>query len=38
VEYRISQREKRLQKNLLYQLWRFVVLSLQFMKLTPSGG
>lgn len=34
MEYVITQREKKRQKNLVYQLWRLMALSLRFMKLT----
>ena len=37
MEYRISQKEKRMQHNLLYQLWRLMALSVRFMKLTREG-
>ena len=34
MEYIISEREKRTQRNPFYQFWRFVCLSLRFMKLS----
>jgi hypothetical protein len=33
----ITEREKKRQGNLVYQLWRLAVLSLRFMKLTRLG-
>ncbi len=38
MEYTISAREKKWQRNLPYQLWRLVVLSVRFMKLTRLGS
>ena len=38
MEYRISDREKKWQRNLPYQLWRVMVLSVRFMKLTRLGS
>ena len=38
MEYTISAREKRWQRNLPYQLWRAMVLSVRFMKLTRLGS
>ncbi len=37
MEYTISAREKKWQRNLPYQLWRLTVLSFRFMKLTRLG-
>jgi hypothetical protein len=37
MEYMITAREKKRQRNLVYQLWRLAVLSLRFMKLTRLG-
>ncbi len=37
MRYEITQREKRLQHNLFVQLYRLVVLSIKFMKLTRTG-
>ncbi|MDJ0893157.1 MAG: hypothetical protein QNK18_18430 [Gammaproteobacteria bacterium] len=37
MEYTISVREKKWQRNLPYQLWRVMVLSVRFMKLTRLG-
>ncbi len=37
MEYTISAREKKWQRNLPYQLWRVMVLSVRFMKLTRLG-
>lgn len=34
MEYIISESEKKVQRNPFYQLWRFVCLSLRFMKLS----
>ncbi len=36
MKYVITKGQKRLQQNLLIQLWRFVVLSIKFMKLTQT--
>lgn len=38
MEYSISAREKRWQRNLPYQLWRVTMLSLRFLKLTRLGS
>ena len=38
MKYVITEREKRLQQSLPRQLWRFVVLSVRFMRLTRTGG
>jgi hypothetical protein len=37
MEYTITTREKKRQRNLVFQLWRLAVLSLRFMKLTRLG-
>lgn len=34
MKYIITKVEKRRQQNLFLQMWRFVVLSIKFMKLT----
>jgi hypothetical protein len=34
MKYVLTEAEKRRQKNLFLQMWRFVVLSIKFMKLT----
>jgi hypothetical protein len=34
MKYTISKTEKRFQRNIVWQIWRFLVLSLKFMKLT----
>jgi hypothetical protein len=34
MKYVFTKGQKRLQQNLLIQLWRFIVLSIKFMKLT----
>jgi hypothetical protein len=34
MKYVLTKAEKRRQQNLLLQMWRFVVLSIKFMKLT----
>lgn len=36
MKYIFTKGQKRMQQNLLIQLWRFVVLSLKFMKLTQT--
>ena len=38
MEYMITAREKKRQSNLPIQLYRLLVLSLRFMKLTRLGG
>ena len=38
MEYTISAREKRWQRNLPYQLWRLMALSVRFLKLTRLGS
>jgi hypothetical protein len=37
MKYVISNVEKRFQRNMLWQLWRFMVLGLRFFKLTKQG-
>jgi hypothetical protein len=37
MQYIISKREKRMQGNLPFQLWRLGKLSIRFMKLTRLG-
>lgn len=36
MKYVFTKGQKRLQQNLLIQLWRFFILSLKFMKLTQT--
>jgi hypothetical protein len=38
MEYTISAREKKWQRNLPYQLWRVIVLSVRFITLTRLGS
>jgi hypothetical protein len=38
MQYIISKADKRRQGSLVRQLWRFMLLSLRFMKLTRQGG
>ena len=38
MEYVMSNREKRRQRSLVYQMIRFMILSLKFVKLTRLGA
>lgn len=38
MRYVITERERRRQTNLPFQLWRLVVLSVRFMRLTRLAG
>jgi hypothetical protein len=38
MEYIMSEREKRLQRNLFFQFLRFMMLSRRFLKLVRQGG
>ncbi len=37
MEYTISRREKSFQRNIPYQLWRLMALSVKFVRLTRLG-
>jgi len=37
MKYVMTEREKKQQQSLPRQLWRFVVLSVRFMRLTRTG-
>ncbi len=37
MEYTISNREKTFQRNIPYQLWRLMALSVKFVRLTRLG-
>jgi hypothetical protein len=38
MRYVITERERRRQTSVPFQLWRLVALSLRFMRLTKMGG